>query len=70
MDPSDIIRRFKYHKPDGKTMERHDSVRSGFIDFALTLNQLIGDGREKSLAMTALEEASFWTHASIAREGK
>ena len=36
-------------------------------EFAYLLNDLCPDSREKSLAMTKLEECVMWANASIAR---
>jgi len=35
----------------------------------LELNEIIPDGREKSLAITHLEEVMFWSNAGLARSG-
>ena len=71
LDRDDIIKRFTHHVPATEQVcETHDAVREGFKEFALALLPSLPDGREKSLAATALEEASFWAHAAIAREGK
>lgn len=68
--PEDIERRFTYHRPEGQKIEDHEDVRRGFKVFANTLRKTLPAGREKSLAITALEESSMWAHAAIAREGK
>ena len=69
LDIADIERRFTYHRPEGQKIEDHEDIRRAFKAFALDLAEL-PDGREKSLAFTALEESSFWAHAAVARDGK
>lgn len=66
----DIERRFTYHRPEGQKVTDHEDVRIRFKAWAQVLANGLPAGREKSLAFTALEEASFWAHAAIAREGK
>ena len=66
----DIERRFTYHRPEGQKVDSHNDIRRSFKEWALALAESLPAGREKSLAFTALEEASFWAHAAIAREGK
>lgn len=63
----DIERRFKYHKPDEARRRQHDAWREEFIAWAGSI-EAIGPSREVSLALTKLEEASFWVHADIARK--
>ena len=67
---ADITRRFTYHRPEGQKVTDHENVRIWFKAWAQSLNAKLPAGREASLAFTALEEASFWAHAAIAREGK
>ena len=63
----DLRNRFLYHKPDGEHVTRHEMTRDGFLHFALEMASLVPEGRERSLMLTKLEEASFWAHAGIAR---
>ena len=70
LDREDILRRITYHRPEGTKVTIHEDIRLAYKDFALALAQALPDGREKSLAFTALEESSFWAHAAVAREGK
>ncbi len=62
----DLQNRFGYHKANEKTIPMHQSVRGMFLDIAETLNELLPEGREKSLAFTALQEAAMWSNASVA----
>jgi hypothetical protein len=64
----ELINRFTYHAPSGAARELHEGARAMFRDVALHLNQLLPEGRSKSLAFTALEDTSFHVHAAIARE--
>lgn len=67
---AEIERRFTYHRPEGDKIAEHEDIRIAFKSFAQLVNDVLPQGREASLTFTALEEASFWAHAAIAREGK
>lgn len=70
MEQSDLNNRFGFHPatPENGRGEVHDAVRGNCLALASTLNALIPDGREKSLAMTHLEEVMFWANAAVARQ--
>lgn len=68
MDILALRDRFEYHPPSSPAVgEDHAHVRERLLDAAVTLNNLLPEGREKSLAITKLEEAMFWANAAIAR---
>lgn len=67
MDDLELDRRFDYHKPDAAAAAAHQQVRNGAKYFAELLDTLLPEGREKSLAFTNLEQATFWGNAAIAR---
>ena len=69
MERSELDSRFGYHKVSGDKMTRHESIRSVLREAAVTVNDLCPDGREKSLAVTHLEEVMFWADAAIERWG-
>lgn len=69
MEDSDLVRRFDYHPPSKDGVARtHEQVRAAALTFARTMNELLPDGREKSLVMTHAEDAMFWANAAVARE--
>ncbi len=64
----DIENRFSYHAPDDDRVRLHGRIREELKMVADFLDAKLPDGREKSLAITKLEEAMFWANASIARQ--
>jgi len=64
---NEIQNRFTYHQPKGDQAERYIKIRGAFGVLATMLHDLCPPSRELSLAITKLEEASFWANASIAR---
>lgn len=67
MEKADIENRFNYHAPDDEKRQRHEVVREELKTVALIVNDLCPEGREKSTAITKLEEAMYWANAAIAR---
>lgn len=60
--------RFTYHPPTGDQPETYRLIRGWGLDFATALDDLgVPESREKSLAVTKIEEAVFWANAAIAR---
>jgi hypothetical protein len=66
MDRADIEHRFTFHPATPTTGQAHDDVRKSCGELAERLNSL-PEGREKSLAITNLEQCMFWANAAIAR---
>ncbi len=68
MSPEDIANRFAFHA--ATTAEKrgdHGTVRDSCLVLASLLNDLLPEGREKSTAITKLEEVMFWGNAALAR---
>lgn len=70
--PEEIDHRFGLHaaaiEGDGATKQDHADLRVQFKHFANYIDGLLPAGREKSLAMTQLEDASMWAHKAMARQ--
>ena len=65
--PADIENRFTYHQPKGDQTDRYGEIRSQARQLAIAIAELVPDSREKSVAMTNLEQAVMWANAGIAR---
>lgn len=62
-----IEKNFTYHPLKEGQPELYNSIRDKAKQLAYTINDICPESREKSLAMTKLEEALMWANASIAR---
>lgn len=63
----ELEKRFTYHAPKLDQPERYELIRKYAKEFAYAIDLMCPDSREKSLALTNLEQASMWANASIAR---
>lgn len=63
----DLENRFSYHEPRQGQPRKYESIRNKAKEFAYLIEQICPKSREKSLALTKLEEAVFWANAGIAR---
>ena len=62
-----IEKRFTYHSPKGRE-HRFQTLRDNAKSLAYEIKKQCPDSRERSLALTKLEEVIMWANASIARE--
>jgi hypothetical protein len=63
----DILKRFTYHAPHGDQPQRYEALRSFARELAVNICKGCPPSRERSLALTKLEECVFWANAAIAR---
>lgn len=62
----DIENVFMYHKPNPHQQHRYEVLRAAARDLALQIAESCPDSRERSLALTNLQQAIMWANASIA----
>jgi hypothetical protein len=58
---------FTYHAPKGNQPEIYKTLRDTAKDLAILIANKCPDSRERSLALTKLEESIMWANAGIAR---
>jgi hypothetical protein len=66
MEHDEIERRFTYQRPDEHRAKLHEQVNEKMKDVAHWLNDLLPEGREKSLAITHLEDVRMRANQAIA----
>lgn len=65
--PYDIEHIFKYHSPKDNQPERYEKIRAKAKELAVLYLDNCPDSRERSVALTNLEQSVFWANASVAR---
>jgi hypothetical protein len=68
MDQRDLDKRFNAHGLNNRQAENCALIREKCSTLANIINTEVPDGREKSTAITKLEEVMFWANAGISRE--
>ena len=58
---------FRYHSPKKGQPERYQLIRDKAKELSYLIDGNVPNSREKSLAITNLEQAVFWANAGIAR---
>jgi hypothetical protein len=62
-----IENNFSYHAPKAGQPEKYEALRSKAKELAYLIAESCPNSREKSLAITNLEQAIMWANAAIAR---
>jgi len=61
----EIETRLRYQAPNALDVDKCNDIRREAEVFALSIDAYLPDCREKSLAMTKLEEATMWAIAGM-----
>lgn len=67
MEDKDLCNRFTYHPPKEGQPEDYVDIRDNGLAFARLINSICPDSREKSSAISRLEEVVMWANAAIAQ---
>lgn len=62
----ELRNKFSYHPPKPGQPEMYEKLRSAALAFALNIDELVPDGREKATAITWLQTVVMWANAGIA----
>ena len=62
----DVNERFRFHPATSATGPKHEEIRDKHRELALWVLANLPDSRERSLALTALQEAMMWANAGVA----
>ena len=66
MTKEQIENTFTYHRPSGNQPQRYEEIRSEAKLLACLIQRVCPESREKSLALTNLQQTVMWANASIA----
>lgn len=68
MTDLELEHRFTYHPPKDGQPAMYEAIRDAAFEYAKLINVLVPESREKSTAITKLDEVVFWSNAGIARD--
>lgn len=67
IDAAELDVRFTYHPPRPDQVQKYEALRKAGRDFAVVVCSLCLNSRERSLALTKIDEAVMHANAAIAR---
>jgi hypothetical protein len=67
MPEYDVENVFRYHTPKEGQQARYEQLRNRARNIATLILESCPNSRERSLALTKLEESIMWANAAIAR---
>jgi hypothetical protein len=66
MTDNDLVKIFTYHAPKAEQPAQYEALRAAGLEFARKINALCPDCRERSLAVTSVQQAVMWANAAKA----
>ena len=66
---AELEKNFTYHSPKDGQPAKYETIRDTAKELAYVIDELCPQSRERSIALTNLEQAVFWANAAIARNG-
>jgi hypothetical protein len=70
MDLRELQNRFESHDLDSEQARNVRKVRDNGLELAGLIDFVVPDCREKSLALTALEESVMWANKAVSMHGE
>lgn len=67
MDYQELTDRFRFFGVSKWKTESMEKIREATLGLAMLIDEHSTDSREKSLAITSLEEALFWANRGVCR---
>ena len=67
LSKDEIEKRVTHHSPSEEGVLRHKRLSDAASAILSVIESVVPDGREKSLAITKIEEAKMWASAGVAR---
>jgi len=67
MDHADLWNRFTFHPSTSITAATYEAMRAKALELALWMDENAPESREKSLALTNLDQTVMWFNAAVAR---
>jgi hypothetical protein len=58
---------FLYLRPTDEQMDTMDAVREATAEYAMTLQELLPDGPDKTYVLRKVRETGMWANVSITR---
>jgi hypothetical protein len=64
----DLKKNYSFHSPKKEDVLKYKDLRDKTLYLASVIMDIVPESRERSLALTKLEECLFWSNAGLARK--